>query len=361
MKKRIVLCVLICLSVFSISAGAKTYEGEQYGYVFTVEVPDSWTVKTEKSGVVFRKEKDDFVAVNFYPPYPEARSMEETLLMPQMMQKYTMKMLPDAQFEPLKMGQIAKQNATISNFSLVSKDGVALRKTLAYFLLNDRIMSVLCSTSAAAMPEETLAVMNSLAFKEMTASEWAAQGYREIKQRNFAQAADKFRAAAKLDPKDSANFYWATYALIEDKQYDAALKEINQALELKPKNPLYLSERVQCYIQLKQPQAALADSTKLIELNPDSAHYYSARGNAYALQKKYREALVDFEKCNTLKKAEQEYAPFNIAQCHEMLGNKEEALKNYQLVAQMKRVPDGIMTKVNARLNGDWASFAEWL
>jgi tetratricopeptide (TPR) repeat protein len=177
---------------------------------------------------------------------------------------------------------------------------------------------------------------------------------------------EKVREIAKkgavVDTQQVPFLFARAHAWNERGEYDISLVILDRAIALNPKNSILYWERGFTYWKKGNYQLSKADMSKAIELNPKNPLNYTGRGNAHGCLGQYAEAIKDFEISLKLQPTQYDGSIyFNLAQAHELLGNKDEALMYYEKATSLKLESDQVMAKIKARQNGDWGSFKEWL
>lgn len=364
----LVLCFVFNVWLCTPVAKAQVVENTKVGV--SLVAPDSWKViygHGEGNGTllfrVFDNEKSGRIIVSAMPPFPIAVSNADYGVILQMFIKQFYSKCPDAKVEVSKKDTIANQDAYMAVFSYPRKDGGRDVMLKAAFWVNDTMLDISAVSKEEDSEQEMktfLEMVKSIKLNQMTGLEWAKQGYTYKQSGNYEKAREAFSMASKVQAKNYDNYYELAYASAEVSDYAQAVNAISKAIELKPKMAFYYFERSYSYYKLKNAEAALADANQALQLDPKKGIFYSCRGNAYALLNKYPEAIADFNKCLELN-GDPEFTRFNLGQAYELAGDKEKALYNYKIASGISKLMEQHKTKVQARINGDWDSYKEWI
>ncbi len=361
-RRLFILVIMNLLFLISIS-NAQVFKDNNNG--FFLELPENWKAVQPNSSltVISSEDNQGRIIISLMPKYPIGRSQGESYLLLKDLNDMLIKKCSGAVVETLKKDKIADQRAEEAIFSYTDKNGNPTKMLSAYFWVNDSIYQVACVAKLekfeGLMPN-FMSVLNSLKLQSLTANDWAVKGYVFKNSKEYDKAIKAFTNATKLDAKNAEYPYQLAYTYSEKGNFNQAVVEITKAIELKPKDAFYYHERAYAYVQLKNAQLALADDNKAIQIDSQQAIYYAGRGNAYVMMGKYNEALTDFQKCLELK-GDPLDSKFNLGQIYELLGNNEEALKYYKMILEYPSLPEPIKAKVQARANGDWDSYREWI
>ncbi|AIF54127.1 tetratricopeptide repeat protein [Pelosinus sp. UFO1] len=217
------------------------------------------------------------------------------------------------------------------------------------------------STGYAQEAEQVEAITKQIEARPNSAILYFLRGFQYAEAKQYHLAVNDYSKAIELQPQGSLFYICRAYSYSELKKYDMAMTDCNRAIDLDPKNAEYYSERGYTEWKIGNFSRSIDDFTKAIELNP-AAHFYDGRGNAYGCMGKYNEAIRDFEKAVQLNPKEG-MAYFNLAQAYDQLGDKERALSNYQQASEIgvPNLSEAGQVKLEARLNGDWSNFKEWI
>jgi tetratricopeptide (TPR) repeat protein len=185
------------------------------------------------------------------------------------------------------------------------------------------------------------------------------------KQTRLKEATYDYTKLIELDPTNTSAYVERSQLYIGLKEYNLALIDVNSITSLDPTTISLNLLRGDIYLDTGKFINALSQYDTVLKLQPQNAYAHNARGNLFAKLRRYDSAIENFE--NALEYNEiKEFTGavyFNIAQCNELKGNKQEALKYYQLASQNGLFPRNPNSKLKliARLNGEWSSFTEWL
>lgn len=237
------------------------------------------------------------------------------------------------------------------------------------------------------------------ASNSLTSVELYTLGHKYEFNRDFDNALACYTKAIELD-KNYINAYAGrarVYSWLQ--RYDLSLGDNSKCIELDPSNFGFYLNRGHNYMGLEEYQMAIADYSKSIEL-ADTFFARKARGDAYIRNHQYELAMADFNRMariwprdsdvflyrsqvygllgdynNALEECKQgtsiypenSILLFNLAQCYEFLGNKDMAVEYYrkalnkELVGRSLKKTAMVKNKINARIQGDWQSYPEWI
>jgi len=237
------------------------------------------------------------------------------------------------------------------------------------------------------------------ASSSFTSVEVYTQGQRYEFKRDFENALASYTKAIELD-KNYINAYSGrarVYSWLQ--KFDLAIVDNSKCIELDPLNFGFYLNRGHNYMGLEEYQLAIADYSKSIELS-DTFFTRKARGDAYIRTQQYELAMADFNRMariwprdsdvflyrsqvygllgdynNALEECKQGISIypensillFNLGQCYEFMGNREVAVSYYkkalnkELAGRYYKKTALVKNKVNARIQGDWDSYSEWI
>jgi len=110
------------------------------------------------------------------------------------------------------------------------------------------------------------------------------QGVRLYKEKRYAEAADKFAAAAKLDPTSALFANNTGYALFREGKYDDSLEWLNRAIGLDPNRAIAYINLGDAYEALHKNAEAKQAFQKYLELSPNGKSANYARDRLKALE-----------------------------------------------------------------------------
>jgi tetratricopeptide (TPR) repeat protein len=131
---------------------------------------------------------------------------------------------------------------------------------------------------------------------------------------------------------------------MEQRKYSDAVREFSQAIALDSTCAMPYFDRAKAYSALKKYSDAMADYSKIIEINPKGKgmllNTHVKRAGCYGHLKEYAAAIRDLSKALTFVLLPEERAEIlsNRGALYERLGNKNQALKDYE--AAMVLAPD---------------------
>lgn len=160
---------------------------------------------------------------------------------------------------------------------------------------------------------------------------------------SYSSAHQQADALGRIDALEGLLAHGGIYYLEGNK--GRAEESFRKAISTNPRDSRPYKELGQFYLTQNRFDDAIAQLKKHVELNPGSGAGYFALGQAYTGKQMYREALDAF--LQVLQK-DSSVAPayFEAAQCHERLGQKQDALKYYKLfVARFPGAPRAPMAK----------------
>ena len=110
------------------------------------------------------------------------------------------------------------------------------------------------------------------------------QGVRLYKEKRYAEAAEKFAAASKLDPKSALFANNAGYALFREGNYEGALDWLNQSIALDPNRAIAYINLGDAYEAVHKNAEAKQAFQKYLELSPTGKSANYARDRLKALE-----------------------------------------------------------------------------
>ena len=174
--------------------------------------------------------------------------------------------------------------------------------------------------------------------------------------------------AVKHKPKDRGLRNQLAQMYLAEGQYDMALTLFEKSMKHGSLIPESYNNRAMLYYKMKRHAEAKDDLAHALQLEakdhfPDSTVNMTEglMGNILAEEGDYSGALPYFE--SVYKRTPSNMINvFNYAQALEMTGKREAAKAVYmKLVGQERSLGSSLMTKVQARIDGDWDTFTEWL
>ncbi len=142
------------------------------------------------------------------------------------------------------------------------------------------------------------------------------------------------------DKFDSSNYEQAVADLFrraqlnyQNENYQAVIQDCTKLLQLNPNDnwkDMAYDLRGECYGKLENDLAAIEDFTQNIRYSPENIQAYIRRGYSYQQLKHYHEAIEDYTQAlrRESKNSELAYCYHLRAQCHQALGNREEAIRD---------------------------------
>lgn len=353
----LLMCFLSCISLVQ----AKPFQDTANR--FSLELPQDWYVARaeDKYALFTSTDKGENVSVLFLPEITFSYSQGEELLLLGVCNDLMVKKIPGSVKDGTTITHLAGQMAVTTRFTCALNSNTPAKGEVSSFWVNDSIWQVFCLKRDADKSEKmTPTVLQSIKLPALTANDYLRQGAKFNDAKQPDEAVSAFINAKKLTPHGTEPLYRLAYTYAEQGKYEQAIQEITKAIEMKPKNAFYYHERAYSYYKLRNGQAALDDDNMAIQLDPSYALYYAGRGNAYALLGKYEEAFTDFQKCVALKDNSADLQ-FNFGQLYELMGKRDLALPFYQKTLEDPKVPDRIKGKAQARVDGDWANYTDWI
>jgi protein O-GlcNAc transferase len=159
---------------------------------------------------------------------------------------------------------------------------------------------------------------------EKRARDLAAQGDKDFRQKNYRVAIDSYAQAIALAPKAGHPRFWKGLAHTYLNEPDMALPEFDAALANGYNKPLDVyATRWRIYFQRKELDKALADVRSGLQIDPDNQEFLLAQGDIAFANGSFEEALGAYQKY-VIKNQSNPDVYFNIARCHQALGNFNE-------------------------------------
>lgn len=138
-------------------------------------------------------------------------------------------------------------------------------------------------------------------------------------------------------------------SFVREGRFDEALEDFSAAMALEPSNPIYYVNRGGLYLEKKgDARSAMHDLAFAAVMNPDDLTCCKLLGKLHLQERRYAQAATFLDRAvadvqwviggadGTSASAEGYFdleAYYFRAQAHEKLGNKKQAIENYQLVA----------------------------
>ncbi len=145
---------------------------------------------------------------------------------------------------------------------------------------------------------------------------------------------------------------WATLASLNmiEKNYESARNHFEQALKIDQSSYALWEDYFYCLSQLKNYKEMITKGQKVLELFPTNAAMLYNIANAYYAEKEYSKAIELLQQAAVYSYDNSLLANiYNvIGDCHQALGHKEEAVKNWK-TAQQKGL--NIQDKINKASN----------
>lgn len=110
----------------------------------------------------------------------------------------------------------------------------------------------------------------------------------------YADAAESYAAAIRLNPKSAYAYNKRGNAFLMSKQYDLAIEDHTTAISLEPKNAYAFGNRGSAWSAKGSYDLAISDFNMALNLNPRNAWAYNSRGLAYQGKKDYPASINDF-------------------------------------------------------------------
>jgi arylsulfatase A-like enzyme/Tfp pilus assembly protein PilF len=153
-------------------------------------------------------------------------------------------------------------------------------------------------------------------------------------QKNYRQAAERFKAVLELDPRFALATYYLGLTQLEQGDLDAAATSFERALKLDPTN--FSAAYNLGAVDLKKGRAdnALANFRRAVEINPDYAQGQEALGEMYLYARRNEDAIRALERAVELAPSVAK-AHYNLARAYQAAGRSAEAEREFSR-AQLK-------------------------
>jgi predicted O-linked N-acetylglucosamine transferase (SPINDLY family) len=142
---------------------------------------------------------------------------------------------------------------------------------------------------------------------------------------DFAQAAERFRQAIALSPRNAVFYFNQGNALLALERIELAVASYDQALGLHPQYAEAYNNRGTALKDLGQMDKALASYDKALAIQPQHAKAYANRGNVLLALKQHTAATASYDKAISLLPG--------FAEAHANKGN---------LLVELRQLPAGI-------------------
>jgi tetratricopeptide (TPR) repeat protein len=154
--------------------------------------------------------------------------------------------------------------------------------------------------------------------------------YQEARQaeilENYDEAVNRYQEILKINPLDTAAYYYMGLAFYYKKDYQQALESLKKLVEINPKDNLaYYNIGHILYVQGKYDQA-IENYRKSLRFKPNEVLPYLGIGTALFAQGKYDEVIECYRKCLSI---DPHYIPAkaNISEAYLVTGRFEKAFE----------------------------------
>ena len=190
--------------------------------------------------------------------------------------------------------------------------------------------------------KESINLVNSvIAYDNANAAAFQLKALNYKDMADTAAAVRYFQAAIERDPNDYDSHLFIA-RIFEAMHNKLAIEYFNAALRIKPNGLDALFGRAVLYQRNKLYKAALKDYRKIISADPSNYLSYYNVGYINFETAKFEEALRHFKICVQMKNDFID-AYYMRGLCYEALGNKKDALLNYQFIVE--NVPEHALAK----------------
>ena len=156
-------------------------------------------------------------------------------------------------------------------------------------------------------------------------------------QKDYTKAIEAFKETIAIDPND-AIYYCMADCYSELGDYDLALSSIDQAIELDPNDADHVGMKADLLYDMGRGDEAVAAYDEYIKANPEYFGGYYRRGYLKDNLKDTDGAIEDYSTAITLNPTFA-YAYLGRADKYLLKGNREAAMKDYQMVIAIDTIP----------------------
>lgn len=181
-----------------------------------------------------------------------------------------------------------------------------------------------------------------LQIKKDSAEVFAGRGFCRLNQRKFPEAIEDFTEALDLAPDDAMNRKHRAQAVAEVGDFDRAIEDMTRVVQLMPSKPQATNTLADLYALRSHYRAennmfreAAQDMTEAIRLKP-TAENYRRRSSCLYHAEAFAEALDDLNVAISKEPTNPEFYD-RRADCHEKMGNQDQAEENRQKAESLKR------------------------
>jgi tetratricopeptide (TPR) repeat protein/tRNA A-37 threonylcarbamoyl transferase component Bud32 len=159
------------------------------------------------------------------------------------------------------------------------------------------------------------------------------------RQPNYAEAADAYRAAIKLNSAFSGAHQGLAEALLKQDKYEEGERELREAVRLAPNGTGVLFDLARHLVTCpdksrRNPTEAIIYAKKAVELNPKYYRYRMYLGVAQYGAGQWDEALATLTKADQIRSEPTEWFYFVLSMAQWRAGNKHQARKTYEWVVR---------------------------
>lgn len=161
---------------------------------------------------------------------------------------------------------------------------------------------------------------------------------------------DETAPRVEINPEYLLAYNWLTTRVYNrPEQMDKAIEASKKILALNPDHAVTYANLAYLYLQKKMPDTAIENGIRAIKLKPDLQFAHSVLGYAYFNRRSYTEARTALLESVRLN-ARDAKANFTLARVHEELGDRTDAIRQWERYLSIGSLPPADAEFANQRL-----------